>query len=278
MTRIHRYVPRLTRRRFLIASGLGVAGAAAFVEGVLLEPNRLSVSRHVLGEPDPDAAPVRLAVLADLHLKSISRLHARIALAVEEARPALVVLVGDSIDSADNLPLLRDFLRLLPDTGRRVATLGNWEHWSRVDLSELRRTYGHGDTELLVNERLEVRPGVSLFGTDDALAGDPDMARLPPAPDHETVVLTHSPIFRDSLSETHPGVSAVLSGHTHGGQVAIGGWAPIRPPGSGPYVSGWYRGGGPDLFVTRGIGTSLIPVRLGSTPELAIIDWYPRSG
>lgn len=278
MTKALPSAPRLTRRRFLVGSGLGLAAAGGLVEGILLEPNRLSVSSHVLGTERPDALLIRLAVLADLHLKSISDLHERIAHAIEQAEPDVVLLVGDSIDSAANLPLLSDFLRLLPHTGRRVATLGNWEHWSRVDLSELRRVYEGGETELLVNEGIDVGGGASLFGTDDALAGSPDLEGLPRAPGHETVVLSHSPVFRDSISADASGVRAVISGHTHGGQVAIGGWAPIRPPGSGSYVAGWYRENGPDLFVSRGIGTSLVPIRLGSPPELAIVDWYPRSG
>lgn len=91
-------------------------------------------------------------------------------------------------------------------------------------------------------------------------------------------MLSHTPVFRDTLSGSDPRIRAMIAGHTHGGQIAIGGWAPIRPPGSGDYVSGWYRENGPDLFVSRGLGTSLIPIRLGSTPELALIDWYPRSG
>jgi len=268
----------LTRRRFLVGSGLGLVTTAGLVEGLLLEPDRLSVTSHVLGVERPGAAPIRLAVLADLHLKSISDLHERIARAIGEAEPDIVLLVGDSIDAVENLPLLSALLELLPDGGLRVATLGNWEHWSRVDVGELRRVYERGSTRLLVNEGMEVDDRVSLFGTDDALAGSPSLDGLVSDPGHETVVLSHSPIFRDAITAGGTAVRAVISGHTHGGQVAIGGWAPIRPPGSGRYVSGWYREGGPDLFVSRGIGTSLIPVRLGSTPELAIIDWYPRSG
>lgn len=119
--------------------------------------------------------------------------------------------------------------------------------------------------------------GASLFGTDDSLAGSPSLETMPREPDHETIVLSHCPAFRDSLSRSDPSIRAVISGHTHGGQVAIGGWAPLRPPASGNYVSGWYTDDGPDLFVSRGIGTSLVPIRLGSVPELALIDWNPRS-
>jgi predicted MPP superfamily phosphohydrolase len=65
----------------------------------------------------------------------------------------------------------------------------------------------------------------------------------------------------------------MLSGHTHGGQIAPFGVALKLPHGSGGYVAGWYRGDGVPLYVSRGIGTSLVPIRIGATPELAQFDW-----
>lgn len=51
------------------------------------------------------------------------------------------------------------------------------------------------------------------------------------------------------------------------------GWAPLRPPGSGRYVNGWYRERKPHLYVSRGIGTSVLPLRFGAPPEVACFDW-----
>jgi predicted MPP superfamily phosphohydrolase len=56
--------------------------------------------------------------------------------------------------------------------------------------------------------------------------------------------------------------------------VAPFGVATILPPGCGRYVAGWYRDAdGPPLYVSRGIGTSGLPIRIGATPELVQIDW-----
>lgn len=171
--------PPITRRRVLIASGIGLVGVTGLaVEGMLLEPRRLEVTRHTLGTPDAERRPLRLAVLTDLHLKRISDFHAQIVDAVREAEPAAVLFVGDSIDRADNLPLLSEFLRLLPPSGMRIATLGNWEHWSRVDLDALGQAYEREDTRLVVNEGLELAAGAWLYGTDDALAGSPNLEGL----------------------------------------------------------------------------------------------------
>jgi predicted MPP superfamily phosphohydrolase len=65
----------------------------------------------------------------------------------------------------------------------------------------------------------------------------------------------------------------MLSGHTHGGQVAPFGRPLYRPRGSGRYVSGWYRDADRvPMYVSRGIGTSVVPIRLGAVPEIAVFD------
>lgn len=266
----------VSRRRFLMGAGGGalVAGAV-LAEGFVFVPGRLSVSRHSLGEPRSGLDPIRLAVLTDLHLTTLGEFHEKLERALAEAEPDVILLVGDSIDRSNNLPLLREFLEALPTAAQKYATVGNWEYWAGVDLAALRRTYEVGDTRLLVNESVELGPLAVLYGLDDSLAGRPDLARLPTDRDAEVLLLSHCPGFRDELSSADGDrIRAMISGHTHGGQVAFRGWAPVRPPGSGRYVSGWYSGGGPDLFVSRGLGTSLVPLRMGSVPELAVIDWH----
>ena len=69
-----------------------------------------------------------------------------------------------------------------------------------------------------------------------------------------------------------PPLSLCLSGHTHGGQIALAGWAPFRPVGSGRFVAGFYDVPGCRLYVSRGVGTSVLPLRWGAAPEVAVFD------
>ncbi|MBD0319751.1 MAG: metallophosphoesterase, partial [Gemmatimonadetes bacterium] len=191
-------------------------------------------------------------------------------------------LTGDSVDRADALPALDAFLALLDPRLPKYAVLGNWEHWSRVDLAALARVYEKHNGRLLVNESALHR-GVAIAGVDD-LAGTPDLRAALRGAENAPVriLLAHSPAFRDTVAahgqrvgalarEPVGAITVMLSGHTHGGQVALGGWAPLIPPGTGRYVRGWFRdAGAPPLYVSRGIGTSVIPVRFGSRPELAV--------
>lgn len=265
----------LSRRRLLLGAA-AVGATALLTEGFIFQRGRLEVTRPTLGEPGPGRRSLRLAVLADLHLTVLGRFHEELAGALAEEDPDAVLLVGDSVDRPDALPLLRDFLALLPDRPS-FATLGNWEYWGGVDLPALRRTYADAGVRLLVNEGAELAPGAAIWGVDDPLAGSPALPTPGDPPAGDLLLLSHCPFYRDELP-TGPGhrLAAVLSGHTHGGQLAVGGWAPVLPPGSGGYVAGWYREGGVPLYVTRGVGTSVIPFRLGSVPELTLLEWTPR--
>jgi len=270
----------VNRRRFLGAAA-GVGAAAMAADAAWWEPRSLEVTRHPL---PPGSPPVRFIQISDLHLRAVTPLHRRLADETARARPHFALLTGDSLDEARHLPAVDAFLALLDPRLPKFAILGNWEHWSGVDLAELARVYERHNVRLLVNETV-VHAGVTLTGVDD-LAGAPDLRRalrgVAGTPLH--LLLAHSPAFRDSVAaHGHPagvlkpervavdGIGMMLSGHTHGGQVALAGWAPLLPPGSGRYARGWFRdGGGPPLYVSRGVGTSMLPVRFGARPELAV--------
>jgi len=239
------------------------------------------VTRHTVGSPaSSDALPLRLVQLSDLHIRDVTRFHERIAEAVEEVEPDVIVLTGDSVDSSDGLPALRAFLSLLPPEPKRFATLGNWEHWGRIDLSHLRRLFDAASCQLLVNRSARLTHQGStaeLIGVDDLVGGTPDLAKATTeyTGGRNAVILSHCPEYRDRAVELRSmELAAMLSGHTHGGQIALGGWAPYRPQGSGRYRAGWYMGQPVDLYVSRGLGTSILPVRLGSVPEIAVFDWF----
>ncbi|HEX8431299.1 MAG TPA: metallophosphoesterase [Longimicrobium sp.] len=267
----------MNRRRFLGAAAATVGALGA--DAAWVEPGWLEVTRHRVPAP-PGQPPFTFAQITDLHLRRVGRMHHRIAAEVARARPRFILLTGDSVDRASALPVLDAFLALLPGVPK-YATLGNWEHWSGVDLGELARVYARHNGELLVNGSRHPRIGgtaITITGLDD-LVGIPDLrtalAGADPAPLH--LVMAHSPKYRDRLAAQRaggmdlPAISMILSGHTHGGQVTLGAWAPLRPPGSGRYLRGWYRdAAGPPLYVSRGIGTSVLPLRFGARPELAL--------
>src|SRR2546430_12988376 len=86
------------------------------------------------------------------------------------------------------------------------------------------------------------------------------MIRRPP----RSTLFPYTTLFRS------PRPAAVLSGHTHGGQMRLPFYTPYTPYGSGRFVAGWYRDTLAPLYVSRGIGTVGIPARLFCPPELPI--------
>jgi predicted MPP superfamily phosphohydrolase len=245
------------------------------------EPGWLEVTHHVVGAPVAGRRPLRIVQVADLHLHGIGALERRVAAAVRAERPGLLVLGGDLVERPEDLPYVDDFLALLGDPPRTVAVLGNWERWSGVDLDALRATLARRNGTLLVNESLRLEHEgrtVGVLGLDDPTTGRADPARSAAglAGTVDAVAIAHAPVVRDGWNG--PPASFLLASHTHGGQVAFLGFAPALPAGCGSYLAGWYRGPPIDLYVSRGVGTSLLPVRFGARPEVAVFDWWPRSG
>lgn len=277
----------MNRRRW-IASVAGAVAAATVADAFAVEPRRVTVTRQQLG--DPGDRPARIVQLTDLHLQSVGRHEERIAAEVDELQPDLIVFTGDSIDHAGNVGLLADFLALLPSDIPKLAILGNWEHWAEVDMPQLVRAYERGNCRLLRNESVVVPIGgaqLLVTGLDDLVGGTPDVGAalrgVAPRPHH--LLLAHCPAHRDVLPRDVAGLGGVeidpsllapqlmLAGHTHGGQVAPFGWAPLRPRGSGRYTRGWYRDATIPMYVSRGLGTSVVPARLCAPPEVAQFEW-----
>ncbi len=292
---------RWTRRRFLASLGAaGVCGAAA--DAFWVEPQRVTISRHAIGPgatndgaahaaaKTPPRRAATIVQLTDLHMRENDPHAALIAEETIRLNPDLIVITGDSIDNSDRLPELGSFLDLLPAATPKLAILGNWEHRCRVPLDRLYSVYEQRGCQLLVNEAVVQNLGdlkLVVSGVDDLVGGAPELARalsqVKPAAGH--LLLAHCPAYRDLVpaalarhwdgyDASSFGVDCVLSGHTHGGQITLAGLPLFTPHGSGRYVSGWYRDCGlPNLYVSRGLGTTAIAARFCAPPEIAVFDW-----
>ena len=249
-----------------------VSVAALLVWGVVLETRSIEITELDLNAGT--STPQTIAVIADLHLDGIGTREQKLFTIIRQRQPDTVILLGDVVDSPDDLPELARFLGSLP-ASERLAVLGNWEYWSGIDRDALLSIYAKYDVHLLVDD---CHNGV--VGLDDATAGHPSLnlavARCDSADSGVSpyLLLQHSPgFFESSPVGTRP-FSLSLSGHTHGGQIALFGWAPWTPPGSGSFVAGEYTTRLGRLYVTRGMGTSLIPLRIGARAEIVMITTY----
>jgi len=246
------------------------------VYAIWIEPAWIKVSVHKTRSTEIQDA-VRVVQLSDLHIQKIDQRELAVLDQVKRLTPDLLVLSGDVIDKADRLPELHAFLAALEGIPT-VAVLGNWEYWSGVDLGALSQEYEHHGVRLLVNDRTsyQVRQrGLQVVGIDDFTAGQPDYGIFKDRIEEDIAVLVqHSPGYFSNLPAdiSSSQFDLCLAGHTHGGQIALFGRPLWKPPGSGSFTSGLYDTKACRLFVSRGIGTSLLPIRFGARPEIAVFD------
>lgn len=224
------------------------------------------------------ARPLEILHLTDVHLRGDDAWVARLAEAMRPLRPDLVVLTGDVVAREWTREAVDHFLSALPPAPLgRWAAIGNWEYWAKAPPPVWGPILAAHDVGFLFDAWTDLGPLV-LAGTDDFTAGQPDLRRTVGAlpPDRPAVVLSHSPGLFPQLAR--PEVALVLSGHSHAGQVrlpALGAfWV---PRGTGPYVGGWYQQDQSHLYVSRGVGWSIAPVRLWCPPELARIRLLPAA-
>ena len=213
-----------------------------------------------------------VAQLTDLHMTTAGSLHASVSKALHELRPDLLVITGDLTERAEHLAACEAFLRDARESAKSaIAIAGNWEHWGRIPLATLRTCYERAGFRYMGNEHTVLPDGLTVATTDDACSGNamPDVAfrSLPAA--GARLLLTHAAGWLEDVRDA-PRFDLVLAGHTHGGQVTLGVRHIAVPPGSGPFVAGWYETAAGSLYVCRGLGTSVLPVRFACRPELAV--------
>jgi hypothetical protein len=247
---------------------LGTALAYPFV----IEPRWLEVTEHHI-EGDI-AAPLRIALVSDLHTTGFGFIESSVVDAIADAKPDLILLAGDLVHQSGGREPVERFLGALPDAPLGIwLAPGNWEYW-RLGRST-KEFYDPGKGRWLVNTSTAVRADVTLVGLDDDLAGKPDpTAALAGVERPFAIALLHSP---SGVAPLLGRVDLVLGGHTHGGQARIPFDGPIiLPPGDGGYDRGWYEKKGTRVFITRGVGMSVLPARFWCRPEVALIDVTPR--
>ncbi|MEZ5913040.1 MAG: metallophosphoesterase [Paracoccaceae bacterium] len=292
----------MTRRTFLKGLlGATLAGLFAATWGFVIEPMlRFRVRRWRVAAKGWRGAPLTIAVIADLHVGEPFVSRARVAKIVSKTNALgadLCVILGDLAaghrfvtapvplsEAAAELGKLRAPLGV-------YAVLGNHDWWDdpaaqdrRAGPVEAGRTLEAAGIPVLENRCVKIaRKGGDfwLAGLGDQLAlfrrggGFDGVDDLPGTlaqieDDAPAILLAHEP---DIFPQVPDRVALTLSGHTHGGQVRIFGYSPVVPSKFGNrFAYGHVREGGRDLVVSGGIGCSILPVRLGVTPEVTMIE------
>lgn len=242
-------------------------GALGASYAALIEPNWLEVTHHAVGAGGGPA--LTIVHLTDLHVAQLGRRERRVLEVIDEARPDLVVITGDTVTDShrvEDLGVVREFLTALVARRPRLGVFacpGNHEDWTGPAALEALRAAG---VEVLEDRVVRLEGGrLALHG----LAGPRGVGVAARPTEAFDVVLCHYPAVLPRVAA--PGLELVLAGHSHGGQVRVPFVGALALPDRvGPYVAGWYERDGTRLYVSRGVGMSLLPVRFACRPEIAV--------
>ena len=268
--------------RRAITRGLLALIVAALAWGFVIEPSRLVVRATPLTLPGWPLAldGLTIALLSDLHAGApFVREDKLVAIVAEtnRAAPDLILLAGDYMvggEPGGRLIAPEQIARGLAGLRARLgvyAVLGNHDVW--YDGPRMARALSAEGIRVLENEVVELHDrgtSVWLAGLADLMTSeqaiDATLARAGPL----VIAFTHEP-------DVFPGIPArvalTLAGHTHGGQVALPLLGRLVVPSKygQRYAVGHVVEGGKHLFVTPGIGTSILPVRFGVPPEISLL-------
>ena len=218
---------------------------------------------------------LRIVAISDLHAPSYFRNNdwQNLVDIINDQSPDIFILGGDVIEEPGEEGVASVF-SVIQAKIAKLAILGNWEYSALLNLKRLRTEYEKVGVTLLVNERMTLG-GLDVFGLDDFLRGSPNYDLLKvKGSTRPLLIMSHCPESFDFMPLIPEIRAVVISGHTHGGQIAPLGVALHVPAGCGAYLKGWYYRDKHCMYVMRGVGTTGIPVRIGSRPEILVLNLH----
>ena len=264
----------ITRRaaiKGVLATTVGTLTGAG-VYGVGYERHRIGVTQATLRVPGlpPAFEGIRIGFLTDVHHSMLVPAEdvVRAVELVNEANPDFIVLGGDYVTFGDRAFVgpVADLLAPLRAPHGVFAILGNHD-----DDRDMPAALTRQHIQVLRDARtsLEIRGDqIELGGLRFWTRRPADVARVLRRAEHPVLLLAHDPRRLDEAAALN--VPAVLSGHTHGGQVVIPGVGALAGR-RFPVLAGLARKEQTSIFVSRGVGTVYVPVRINCPPEVAIV-------
>jgi predicted MPP superfamily phosphohydrolase len=234
---------------------------------------------------DGDEEELKAVLISDIHVAGPDmppRRLARIVSRINELRPDLVLIAGDLVSDkavATRTYSLAEAIAPLGHLRSRLGTfavLGNHDHWR--DAGAARRELTNAGITVLSNSAAQAGPLV-IGGLDDAFTNHHDLGatvRAMNALRGVPVLLSHSP---DPFPALPPQIPLMAAGHTHCGQIRLplfGALTYMSEHGD-RYACGVIGERERTLIVSAGLGTSLLPLRLGAVPDMWVIRMKRRA-
>ena len=266
---------KLTSMRPIFFVLILLLGILLGVWSIFIEPNTLEVKRYNI--KSDKFRGLKIVFASDFHIapKHHKRLH-NIVTAINRQHPDIVILGGDFVkghQQKSSMPIsdIASELSRLKARYGVYAVLGN--HDWMYGGEEVAAALTQAGITVLADNSVDIDykgHSLCLSGVEDLITRRLNISKALKHCHSDTILITHSP---DIFPDVPPRVLLTLAGHTHGGQVTlplIG--SPIVPSRYGQrYARGFIEEGGKQLIVSKGLGTSLLPLRFNTKPEIVSI-------
>lgn len=242
-----------------------------FVYSVIVEPNILTVKQVEIS--DERLKGLRIVFASDFHFKPYEKYRlTRIVKKINAQNPDIILLGGDYVNGHKkgntlDTAIISKGLGSLKSKYGTFAVMGNHDGWQGkkgiIDAFEA------AGIKVLENSSQNIE-GFSVAGVEDLQTGNPGMKKAFTGVKSPAILLTHTP---DMIDEIPQEAVLTLAGHTHGGQVVL--YKPLTVPSKygTKYAYGLFEENGKKMFVSRGLGTSILPLRFNCFPEIVVIEF-----
>jgi len=228
---------------------------------------------------------LKVAHLTDLHMKSIGVKENKILEILKEEKPDLILITGDFISFEGPYEPVMSFFHQIKAPFGVYGVLGNTEYSNEngsciLCHKEKSQSLKEKQNPVILRNSvvpLKINGGVvNIFGVDDPVDKKNDLgsSRSGMNPHAPVILLAHSPEIFEEASDS--GIDLILCGHTHGGQIFITRYLrkifPIVDPAL-EFLDGFFQKGKTLMYVSRGLGNSFLPFRLGVKPEITFFTF-----
>lgn len=221
----------------------------------------------------------RIVQISDLHNAEFGKENKKLLETIRSCSPDIIVITGDLVDSNHtNVERAVAFVKEAVKIAPVYYVTGNHEYWLEPSENEqmMQGILAAGACDL-DDEAVCIEKGDSSFmlaGLDDQHLSDETLKNLLQEQKNElSIVLAHEPQYLQNYANA--GADLVLTGHAHGGQIRLPFVGGIVAPDQGflpEYTSGKYNRADTEMIVSRGLGNSIIPVRLFNYPEVVCVE------
>jgi predicted MPP superfamily phosphohydrolase len=248
---------------------ISLLGLLVILYSYFIETSWIETTNHQISLNSNSSKKIKVIQISDLHTTGLGQIEEKFLKIINSLKPDYIFITGDIATPGGTSAKYEDVLKKIKAKRNVFYIPGNWEDWEPIpDLQNILKRNGIVD---LTNKTIKLDENLWLVGFADAPTGSPDIKIIENIPKNSKIIsIFHSPIFFKEVSNL---IDLAFVGHTHGGQIRLPFIGAIAlPPGSANFDQGWFRKNRAQMYVNRGIGTSIVPLRFMCRPEISVFE------